>query len=342
MKYSFYNDYSEGVHPEILQYIADHNGCQQPGYGLDEHSKLAESRIKATFRLPNAEVHFIPNGTIANVIGLASILKPYEGIISPDSGHINTHEAGAVEATGHKIIWVKTNDGRLTPDLIDEALARYEDEHTVVPKVIYLTQATEWGTTYSLNELETVIAHARSKDLYVFVDGARLAMGLAGNMSAQEFGSLNIDMFYIGGTKNGGIYGEAMVINNPSLQPYFRNHMKQRGGLMAKGSFMGLQFTRMFDADNLWLQTAEHANKQASKLYEGLKDLGIMFDLETGTNQIFPILDNRVIETLKTDYGFYEWQKVDEQYTKIRLVCSWATTDEAVEMFLQDAAQALS
>ncbi|HEY4964362.1 MAG TPA: aminotransferase class I/II-fold pyridoxal phosphate-dependent enzyme [Candidatus Saccharimonadales bacterium] len=340
MKYSFYDDYSEGVHSEILKYIAEHNEDQQLGYGNDEYCKLGADRLKEAFDLPQADIHFLPNGTIANVIGLVSMLKPFEGVISPDSGHINTHEAGAIEAVGHKIIWVEAPDGKLTPARIDEALARYEDEHTVKPQVVYLTQATELGTTYTRAELEEVIQHAKDKGLYTYLDGARLAMAIANKelgLTLQNFGALGLDMFYVGGTKDGGLYGEAMIIANDGLKPNFRNHMKQRGGLMAKGRFMGQQFARFFDTDNLWLTLAEHANAQATRLYMGLKELGIEFDQEPGTNQIFPIFDNGVLENLLKDYGFYKWSKVSDTKTKVRLVCSWATKPENVDEFLNDA-----
>jgi threonine aldolase len=344
MKYSFYDDYSEGVHPDLLKYIADNNSDQQLGYGNDEYCKLATDRLKAAFNLPNADVQFVPNGTIANVIGLVSMLQAFEGVISPSTGHINTHEAGALEATGHKIIWVESSNGKLTPAHIDEALSRYEDEHTVKPRVVYLTQATELGTAYTRDELVEVIGHAKSKGLYVFLDGARLAMAIASKqlgLTLQNFGELGLDMFYVGGTKNGGLYGEAIVIVNDELKPNFRNHMKQRGGLMAKGRFMGQQFARFFDTDNLWLQLAEHADAQADRLYAGLEELGVEFDLKSGTNQIFPIFENGLLEGLLKDYGFYKWSKVSDTKTKVRLVCSWSTQPENVDEFLDSVKQLL-
>jgi threonine aldolase len=337
MIYSFYDDYSEGVHPEIIKYIADNNFDQQRGYSTDEYCTLASDRLRNAFGLPDADIHFMPNGTIANVIGLASMLKPFEGVISPASGHINTHEAGALEATGHKILWVDAHDGKLTPERIDSVMNSYEDEHTVVPRVVYLTQSTELGTVYTKSELEEVITHSKRKGLYVYIDGARLAMALASKscgMALSEFGNLGADMFYVGGTKNGGLYGEAMIILNPELKPNFRNHMKQRGALMAKGRFMGQQFARFFDEDNLWLTLAQYANDMAAKLYKGLSDLGVPFDLDAPANQIFPILPTKVVEKLEEDYGFYRWKKVDESHTMIRLVCSWATDIRSLDAFI--------
>ena len=337
MKYSFYDDYSEGVHPELLKFIADNNDDQQLGYGNDDYCNLATARLKTAFGLPDADVHFLPNGTIANVVSLVSMLQPFEGVISPDSGHINTHEAGALEATGHKIHWIEAADGKLTPALIDKVMTRHEDEHTVVPRVVYLTQATELGTTYTHDELVAVIAHAKQKGLYTFLDGARLAMALANEslgFTLKNFGELGLDMFYVGGTKNGGLYGEAVMISNDALKQNFRNHMKQRGSLMAKGRFMGQQFARFFDNDNLWMRLATHANEQANRLYAGLEALGIEFDSPPGTNQIFPIFENSLMGKLREDYGFHVWNKVDDTKTKVRLVCSWSTQPENVDDFI--------
>ena len=344
MKYSFYDDYSEGVHPEILKYITEHNLDQQLTYGRDEYSKLAAERIKQAFGVPNADIHFLPTGTASNVIGLKSMLQSYEGVIAPASGHINTHEAGALEATGHKIIWVDTPDGKLTAELIDQALLRYEDEHTVVPRVVYLTQVTELGTVYTKDELVKIIAHVKSKQLYTYLDGARLAMAIASksaDLTTQYVGNLGLDMFYIGGTKNGGMFGEAIVIQNDTFKPYFRNIIKQHNGMMSKGRFLGQQFARFFDDDNLWLTLANHANEMAAKLYNGLKELGIEFDTTADANQLFPILDNAVIEKLRQDYGFYDWEKVGDNKTKVRFVCSWATPENKVDEFLADIKQVL-
>jgi len=337
MQYGFYDDYSEGVHPEILKYITEHNLDQQLTYGRDEYCKLASERIKKAFGVPDADVHFLPTGTVCNVVGLKAMLRPIEGVIAPASGHINTHEAGALEAHGHKIIWVESPDGKLTVELIDKALSSYEDEHTVIPKVVYLTQVTELGTVYSKDELIKVIEYAKSKNLYTYLDGARLAMAVASRAAGttmEDMGRLGLDMFYIGGTKNGGMYGEAMVILNDKFKPDFRSYMKQRGGMMSKGRFMGQQFARFFDEDNLWLSLAEHADEMAGLLYIGLKDLGIEFDLAADANQVFPILQDTTIEKLKSNYGFYPWSKVGSDKTKVRLVCSWATPKEKVEEFL--------
>lgn len=268
MKYSFYDDYSEGCHPAILQYISEHNDEQQLTYGRDEYTKLAAERVKQAFGAPDADVHFLPTGTVCNVIGLKTMLRAVEGVIAPASGHINTHETGALEAHGHKIIWVDTPDGKLTPELINQALLRYEDEHTVIPKVVYLTQVTELGTVYTKDELKAVINHAKSKGLYTFLDGARLAAAVtcdASGMRAEDMGSFGLDMFYVGGTKNGGMFGEAVVIQNDLFKKDFRHFVKQRGGMMSKGRFLGQQFARFFDEDQLYVAIAKHANDMAPK-----------------------------------------------------------------------------
>lgn len=339
MKYSFYDDYSEGVHPEILKYISENNLDSQLTYGRDEYSKLAAERVKKAFGVSNADVHFLPAGTVCNVIGLKSMLRAIEGVIAPASGHINTHETGALEAHGHKIISVDSLDGKLTPALIDEALALYEDEHTVIPRVVYLTQVTELGTVYTMEELGTVVAYAKSKGLLTFLDGARLAMAIASEaagMTTEDVGRLGLDMFYIGGTKNGGMFGEALVIQNDDFKRDFRHLIKQRGGMMAKGRFMGQQFARFFDDDNLWLNLAGHANEMAQLLYKGMEEIGIEFDLAADANQVFPILENKLYDQLSQNYGFYPWCKAGDGKTKVRFVCSWSTTKEQVESLIAD------
>jgi threonine aldolase len=344
MKYKFYDDYSEGVHPEILQYISENNDDQQLTYGRDEYSKLAAERIKKAFGLLDADVHFLPSGTVCNVIGLKSMLRPIEGVISPTSGHINTNETGALEAHGQKVISVETTDGKLTPDLVDEAFDRYGDEHNVIPKVVYLTQVTELGTIYNKEELVSVIEHAKRKDLYTFLDGARLAMALAcdsADMSMEDIGNLGLDMFYIGGVKNGGMFGEAIIILNDKFKTDFRHYIKQRGGMLSKGRFIGQQFARFFDEDQLWLFNAKHANDMSAIMYEGLLKLNVRFDLPAKTNQLFPIFNNDTIELLEKRYGFYPISKIDEDHTMVRLVCSWATPKDVVEEFLEDVKEML-
>ncbi len=337
MKHLFFDDYSEGAHPEILKALAEANGGQQAGYGLDEYSKLAAQRIANALKA-DADVHLIMGGTQANQIGLASILRHHEGIIVADMAHINTHEAGAIETTGHKIISAPSKDGKLTPDDI-ERLAEHMPDHQVKPAVVAITQPTEMGALYSKKELEAVIKVAKKHGLIVYVDGARMGVGVTAPKSEvrlEDLAPLGIDMLYLGGTKNGALCGEAMVVFNPELKKDFRYHIKQRGGLMAKGRLMGVQFARFFDEDNLWLQLGEQANNSAEKLTNGLQKLNIEFALPPATNQLFLILENNLIEKLQKDYGFYVWEKLDDTKSVVRLVCSWATPAEMIDEFLAD------
>lgn len=337
MKYLFFDDYSEGAHPEILKALAEANDGQQTGYGLDEYSKLAAQRIAKALKA-DADVHFIMGGTQANQIGLASMLLHHEGIIAADKAHINNDEVGAIEASGHKIITRPTKDGKLTAQDVDH-LAEHMLDHQVKPKVVALTHSTELGAIYSRQELEAVIKATKAHDFYVYVDGARMASAVtcqSSDINLEDLAPLGIDMLYLGGTKNGALCGEAMVIFNPELKKDFRYHIKQRGGLLAKGRLMGVQFARFFDEDNLWLQLGKQTNASTTKLAEGLRELNIEFALPPTTNQLFLILENSVIEKLQKDYGFYIWEKLDDTKSIIRLVCSWATPNEKIEEFLAE------
>lgn len=337
MKYLFFDDYSEGAHPEILKALAEANNGQQTGYGLDEYSKLAAKRIAQILKT-DADVHFIMGGTQANQIGLASMLRHHEGIVAADMAHINTHEAGAIETTGHKIISAPSRDGKLTLDDI-ERLAEHMPDHQAKPTVVSITQPTEMGALYSKQELEDVIKVAKQRDLYVYVDGARMAVGVTAStsdVSLEDLVPIGIDMLYLGGTKNGALCGEAMVVINPELKKDFRYHIKQRGGLLAKGRLIGAQFARFFDKDDLWLQLGKQANTSAKRLADGLQELDFEFALPPETNQLFLILENGLIEKLQKDYGFYVWEKIDNAKSVIRLVCSWATPTEKIDEFLAD------
>ncbi|MBI4835688.1 MAG: aminotransferase class I/II-fold pyridoxal phosphate-dependent enzyme [Candidatus Abawacabacteria bacterium] len=337
MKHLFFDDYSEGAHPAILEHIMNNNNGQERGYGYDSYSQKAENLIRKEISSTNADVYFLPNGTQINFTVIAAMLRSHEGVIAPTSAHINVHECGAIEATGHKIIAIESANGKLTPAHVEQAFAKHHDEHTVKPKVVYLTQATETGTTYSLTEFEDVANYARSKGLLVYLDGARLAMAIANEKNGITLKDITrlVDAFYIGGTKNGGMYGEAVVIINPELQKDFRYHIKQRGGLMAKGRFIALQFERFFGKDQLWFELGKLVNQKAQKLYQGLVKVGIEFENAPNGNQLFPILNNKLITELQKEYGFYVWQNGSERST-CRLTCSWATPDTAINDFIQD------
>ncbi|MEK7129784.1 MAG: low specificity L-threonine aldolase [Patescibacteria group bacterium] len=343
MKYNFFNDYSEGAHPNILKALEESNLIQETGYGLDSFSLKAQELVRALVKNKDVDVHLVSGGTQANLIVLASILKPYESIISATSGHINTHEAGAVEATGHKIDAIEAPDGKLTPELITNLVAEHEDEHMVKPRVVFISNSTEVGTIYKKKDIERLSAYCREHHLYLYLDGARLGSALTSSendLTLADICSLT-DVFYIGGTKNGAFLGEAIVIRNKELQKEFRRMMKQRGALLAKGRVLGIQFAELL-RDNLFFDLAKHANEMAARLSSGIAKLGFKFLTNSPTNQIFPILPNRVIEKIQTMYGFYVWSKVDDKSSSIRLVTSWATKEEAVEEFLADIKSVVS
>ncbi len=340
--YSFKNDYSEGMHPDIMQVLVDTNNIQEEGYGLDEISRKAKERIREDIQQPEADIHFISGGTQTNLISMSAFLRPHEACISVDTGHIETHETGSIEYTGHKVVTVPHHEGKLLPEQVRQVINNHPDEHMVKPKLVYISNPTELGTVYSREELEALALCCDSLDLYLYVDGARLATAIAlGSdiVTMEDMGRL-CDAFYIGGTKNGCLFGEALVINNKELQQDFRYHLKQKGALLAKGRSIGAQFLGMF-TNGLFYTMANHANKQAQRLAEALRKQGISFYIESPTNQIFPILPNEVIQMLSESFGFQEWEVMSEELTAIRLVTSWATPDEAIDDFIGTLQQAI-
>ncbi len=340
-KYRFFNDYSEGAHPRIVEALNKTNMDQEEGYGLDTLSLKAAELIKNKINNSKATVHFVSGGTQANLIVLASVLKPYEAVVSPITAHINVHEAGAIEETGHKILTVPSVDGKITPNQIVEIVASHTDEHMVKPKVVFISNSTEVGTIYSKEELEKISKTCREKNLYLYLDGARLGSALTTHISDLTLSDVAklTDIFYIGGTKNGALLGEAIVINNPSLQENFRYHLKQHGALLAKGRVLGIQFLELFK-DDLFFELAKHANVMANRLTTEIKKLELNFLTDSPTNQIFPIFPNKLISELEKLYGFYVWSKIDKDNSAIRLVTSWATPEEKVEEFLTDLKKA--
>ncbi len=332
--YSFKDDYSEGAHPRILQALLETNLEQAAGYGEDQFSKEAKELIKHAVGRPNVRVHFIPGGTQTNLIAISAFLRPHEAVIAPATGHILVHETGAIEATGHKIIAVPETEGKLSPQAVEEAVKLHTDEHMVLPKLVYISNSTEIGSIYTKAELKALSEVCRRHGLLLFVDGARLGSALtaaANDLSLGELADL-VDAFYIGGTKNGALIGEALVICRAELNRYFRYHIKQRGGLLAKGRLLGIQFRELF-RDDLFFKLAGHANELAAGLQSALKEAGCSFLLESPTNQIFPILPNKVIEQLQRQYSFHVWEKIDEEHSAIRLITSWATEEAAVAQF---------
>ncbi|MGA1847225.1 threonine aldolase family protein [Deferribacter abyssi] len=334
-KYSFKNDYSEGAHPNILKLLIDTNFIQTEGYSKDIFCLEASKILKNKVGKDDVDIHFVSGGTQANLIMISSALKPYESVISATTGHINIHEAGAIESTGHKINSIDTSDGKLTPELIVEILKFHTDEHMIKPKLVYISNSTEVGTIYKKHDLEALFEICRKYDLYLVMDGARLGSALTSpfnDLSLNEIANL-CDMFYIGGTKNGALIGEAIVITNNKLKNDFRYHIKQKGGLIAKGRIFGIQFFELFK-DNLYFDLANHSNRMALKLAEGIKQLGFSFLYPPESNQIFPIFPKRLIDILLENFDFYIWKVIDEEQYAVRLVTSWATKENKIVEFL--------
>lgn len=333
--YSFKNDYSEGAHPEILAALVRSNLQQQDGYGEDEFSLQAAELIKRQINLADPAVHFLTGGTQANLTAISAFLRPHEAAISASTGHVLVHETGAIEATGHKVISVDSSNGKLTAEQVRKVVTGHGDEHMVKPRLVYLSQPTEVGTIYSRLEMEQISRVCRELGLWLFVDGARLGSALcaAGNDLSLPLLAGLVDAFYIGGTKNGALLGEALVIRAEALKADFRYHMKQKGALLAKGRLIGIQFLTLFTGE-LYFELARHANRMADQLRQELRQAGYRFLTDSPTNQIFPILPTHIIDELLKEYSFYVWEKVDAENAAVRLVTSWATPPAAVEGFL--------
>ena len=335
--YSLKNDYSEGAHPQILEALLKTNLEQSEGYGEDKYCEEAKKLIKEKLQNDNVDIHFIPGGTQANLTSIAAFLRPHEASIAANTGHIFVHETGAIEATGHKVISVNVEDGKLRKEHVLSVLKEHTDEHMVKPKLVYISNSTEIGTIYKKNELEELSQVCRANNLLLYMDGARLGSALCcreNDLDLSDFVNLT-DAFYIGGTKNGAFMGEALVICNDNLKEDFRYHIKQRGALLAKGRLLGIQFMELF-RDNLFFEIGQHANDMADILRNGISELGYKYLIDSSSNQIFPILPNTVIEKLQEKYLFIIWGSEDEDSSSIRLVTSWATSKEAVLGFIED------
>jgi threonine aldolase len=336
-RYSFNSDYREGAHPDILNALIRTNLNQEEGYGYDTYSKEAISLIKNVIQSPNADIHFVSGGTQANLSVISSVLKPYESVIAATTGHIAVHEAGAIETTGHKINTIEAKDGKLTPKSIKSIIDIHQDEHMVKPRLVFISNSTEIGTVYKKYELESLSVFCKQNNLFLYLDGARLASALTSDtndISLPELSKL-VDIFYIGGTKNGALFGEAIVINNNALKENFRFILKQKGALLAKGRMLGVQFLEFFK-DNLFFELGKHSNVMAKKLSDGIKSAGYEFMTTPVSNQIFPILPNKVIDKLQRKYGFYIWKDYNKNDSVVRLVTSWATKEKNINKFLID------
>ncbi|KAK0385671.1 hypothetical protein NLU13_6848 [Sarocladium strictum] len=352
-RYSFLDDYSEGAHPALLQALVSSNSTQQVGYGNDAFSAEARQSIRRLVGCPDAGVFFVPTGTSANVISIAACLRPHEAVIAASSGHIVTRETGAVEASGHKIINVEPQNGKLTPSTIRKALeSNWHYPHMAVPKCVYISNATEIGTLYTKTELKAIKQLCMANGLILFVDGARIGAALASDLNditLPEFLELT-DIFWIGGTKNGALLGEAIVVKDAALARDFEFYVKQRGSLLAKGRAIGAQFAELFrlsspaDAhlpvehqfrNTLYFDLARRANTAAQTLSLAVTQAGYELQAETETNQVFAVLPVELIERLKEHFRFYVWETLEGgRKAVVRLLTTWATDEKQLEHFV--------
>ncbi len=335
---SFRNDYSEGAHPKVLEALSRSNFDTTCGYSMDKYCAQAADTVRKLTACPDADVHFLTGGTLANTIVISRALRPWEGVIAAETGHINVHETGSIESAGHKVCSIPAPDGKLTPQLVREVMRIHvngTDEHMVKPGMVYISDATELGTIYKKEELSALHDVCREFGLYLFLDGARLPAALvaAGNdLDITDFGKY-CDAFYIGGTKNGLLFGEAVVITNDDLKANFRNMIKQRGGMFAKGFLFGVQFGAYFE-DGLWLKMAQHAVTQAQRIAKAAVEKGYTLYADSPTNQVFIVLSHEKIAELEKDFSFEAFGHVDDEHEAMRFVCSWATKEASVDALI--------
>lgn len=334
---SFKNDYSEGAHPRVLEALIKTNLEQTDGYGEDPYTLEAYELIKEKIQCRDCDVRFIVGGTQTNMLVISHILRPHQSVISAETGHINGHETGAIEATGHKVELVPAPEGKLTPELVKSILDKHTDAHNVEPKMVYISNPTEIGTLYKKAELEALYNFCKENGLYLFMDGARLASALTSEYNDIELSDYPkfTDVFYIGGTKCGALFGETAVFVNKNLFEGFQYAIKQRGALLAKGRMLGLQFGELF-RDNLYYEIGQHSNDMAMMLKKCFEDNGFKFMAESYSNQQFPILPNKITAELDNKYKYTFTEKYDEESSVIRFVTSWGTKKENVEEFIRD------
>ena len=333
--FSFVNDYSEGAHPKLMQRLLETNLSQQPGYGADPYCESAKAKIRAACESPEAAVFFLVGGTQTNATVISAMLANYEGVVSAATGHINVHEAGAIEYTGHKVLALPQHAGKLDAGELADFLARFDadgsHEHMVFPGMVYISHPTEYGTLYSLSELEALARVCRERELPLYLDGARLGYGLMSrqtNVTLPDIARL-CDAFYIGGTKVGALCGEAVVFPRGAAPKHFLTTVKQHGAMLAKGRLLGLQFDALF-TDGLYFEISRHAIDMAEKLKDVFRRHGYAFFLDSPTNQQFVVLQNGKLRELQAKVGFEPWEPVDDAHTAVRFATSWATTDEAI------------
>ena len=328
----FHNDYAEGCHEKVLQKLIETNLEQTPGYGTDHHCAAAAEKIRYLCGRKDLDVHFLVGGTQANLTVIDAALRPHQAALGPVGAHINVHETGAVEATGHKVLSVPSNDGKITAAQVREVVMSHRAsdsfEHEAQPKLVYISNPTEYGTLYSLEELTALSETCRELGLYLFLDGARLGYGLAAkgyDVTLLDIARL-CDVFYIGGTKVGALFGEAVVISNPAIKEDFRYLIKQHGGMLAKGRLLGVQFDALFE-DNLYFDISAHAVAMADRIRETFDAAGVPYLVPGITNQIFPILSDEILAELGKEFVFTEMGRVDSGHRCVRICTSWATTE---------------
>lgn len=334
----FDSDYTEGCHPRVLDALVRTNMEQTPGYGLDEHCERARALIRSACAAPEADVHFLVGGTQTNATVIAAALRPWQGVLSPDTGHINCHETGAIEAGGHKVLTLLHDNGKITAEqlrrAIDALRADGNYEHIVQPGMVYISQPTEYGTLYTKAELEAISAVCRERDLPLMLDGARLAYALAADetLTLADYARC-CDVFTVGGTKCGLLFGEAVVITRQSLKPDFRNLIKQRGGMLAKGRLLGVQYETMFE-DGLYLECGRRGVDEARRIRGALLARGLDLAFDSPTNQLFVLLTPAQRDQIQRDFAVGCWDTTGGERDAYRLCTSWATKPEAVDELL--------
>ena len=330
----FRNDYSNGAHPTILDALCHTNQELTIGYGMDPYCQRATKIIRNLCACDHADVHYIVGGTQANKLVIGAFLQSWDAVISADTGHIQVHEAGAIEHNGHRLYTIPTADGKLTPEAIDKLCRQYYgDETAPLPRLVYISNTTELGTVYTRHELYALRDVCQQWMLQLYCDGARLGCALAASDATLADYAATCDAFTIGGTKNGLLFGEALVITNLARMPHFRRCMKQQGAMLAKGRLLGVQFAAALE-DGLYLQLARQSIRAAQQLSRGLKAMNIPMLIDSPSNQLFPILPLPIVEQLQQQVSFEHWTKVDEAHDCIRFVTAWHTTEEEVSALL--------
>ncbi|ELZ5939171.1 aminotransferase class I/II-fold pyridoxal phosphate-dependent enzyme [Providencia stuartii] len=333
--YSFQNDYNEIAHPSVMNTLNNLVGKRFDGYGTDQYTQQIADKIKLRIGCPDADIHFFNGGTITNLTAISHALRPHQAAIAVESGHIATHETGAIEATGHKVITVRSESGKLEPQHIQAVLAEHNDEHAVQPKLVYISNSTEIGTVYRKQELQALRTECDKHGLLLFMDGARLASGLMSSnsdLTIEDIAQLT-DMFYIGGTKIGAFAAEVLVILNPTLKSDFRYSLKQKGALQAKGWLLAAQFDALF-TDDLFFQLGAYVNNKAAQLVKLFEEKGFGFLAPPESNQIFVILPNELAEKLMTHYVLRKICEPEHGQSCLRLCTSWSTTQQDVDKFI--------